>query len=46
MSQNNMDLQNKVTYKEQLFCYTEVQRSEYHYSFFILKYVNISSFSI
>ena len=29
--QNNMGLQNKETYNEQLFCYTEVQR--YHYSF-------------
>ena len=30
--QNNMGLQNKGTYNEQLFCYTEVQSAEYHYS--------------
>ena len=27
-----MGLQNKGTCNEQLFCYTEVQRAEYHYS--------------
>ena len=33
-----MDLQNKGTGNERLFCYTEVQSAEYHYSF----YLNIS----
>ena len=36
--QNNMGLQNKGTCNERLFCYTEVQRAEYHYPF----YLNIS----
>ena len=31
--ENNMGLQSKGTYKEQLFCYTEIQSAEYHYSF-------------
>ena len=33
-----MGLQNKGTCNERLFCYTEVQRAEYHYPF----YLNIS----
>ena len=41
-----MGLQNKETYNEQLFCYTEVQSAEYHYSFYrnISQYLLISYF--